>query len=810
MKKIFISYSHKDEELKKQFETHLSGLKMQKIIDVWDDRQVLIGEKWDKKIKEKLFDSEIVFFLISSDFLSSEYINDIEIKETIIRHDKNEVIIVPVFLRPCDFESSCLSRFQGVPRDAKFITLSDNLDASFLSVIQELKKIILDFKKSDIMPSVVESKLSINNSSDIKTLHQALDLYIQHKDKLSSKTSKDEFEELEKLKTELFDDVFGDLTSKINSIPQLKNQAVISLFEKIISAEKLTTTLTNDIIELRKDFDNYSSYDRSVIVSSLTLSVLTWQIFDYKKIDMLIDFLTDFEDEVWQKSLTGVILSIIIHQNRLQRYPNLIQRLQTLQEIENVQIGIYLIDTILRNQMYEFVIFPKELQADDYLNKTPYNWFYPFYMDNEILTSAIDTTELDSEIDDFIEYINAIPLVGAYKYSLCNGLKNNCISKVVIEDNEIKKERFSRLNTALMFEPYYNLISEIYLYYKYFPKDRVKKLFDSKITIAQTKLKNIVLNKTQNLKLTADLHYERQEYGDCIIKLKELLNLEPNLQSALKQIADCYIEKEEYSEALTYLFQADNLDSDDESNIFNIGACLNETKQYNKSNEYLLRIANTNDRNDDLLSFIGINYKELKEYEKSIEYCLKALEVNGENEISLKTICSNYLLINKPELALDYGLIFNKLYPQKVSTIINLSNIYVDLDENEIALELSEKAFLLENNNVYVVFNYGRVLFVNEKYSKSEIIFNKVFSLKDSESFRGVTYGNLGHIKLFENDFINSDIYYKKCVLEFDDIKDFEEKFDTDLKFAMNAGIPEKKYNEIKRDLILYWQLNKK
>jgi hypothetical protein len=43
---------HEDEEYKKQFEKHLSRLKTQKLIDVWDDRQVLVGERWNDKIKE--------------------------------------------------------------------------------------------------------------------------------------------------------------------------------------------------------------------------------------------------------------------------------------------------------------------------------------------------------------------------------------------------------------------------------------------------------------------------------------------------------------------------------------------------------------------------------------------------------------------------------------------------------------------------------------------------------------------------------------------------------------------------------------
>lgn len=147
MKKIFVSYSHKDEFHLEQLKTHLSGLVRQKLIDVWDDRQVLIGEKWNDSIKLKLDTSDIVLFLLSSDFLASTYINEVEIERTIERHKKGEVLIVPIFVRPCDFESSALNEFQGVPRDAKFIANWESVDSAFLEVTKELKKLIQNFKQ---------------------------------------------------------------------------------------------------------------------------------------------------------------------------------------------------------------------------------------------------------------------------------------------------------------------------------------------------------------------------------------------------------------------------------------------------------------------------------------------------------------------------------------------------------------------------------------------------------------------------------------------------------------------------------------
>jgi hypothetical protein len=146
-KKLFISYSHEDEKYKDKLIKHLSGLKNNKLIDIWNDRNIPAGDKWDEKINEELTNSDIVVFLISPDFSASEYINEKEIKDTMERHKNGEAYIVPILLRPCDFTSSILSSFQSVPRDLKFIVSSSfsSDDEGFLTVVQELKKIIKEF-----------------------------------------------------------------------------------------------------------------------------------------------------------------------------------------------------------------------------------------------------------------------------------------------------------------------------------------------------------------------------------------------------------------------------------------------------------------------------------------------------------------------------------------------------------------------------------------------------------------------------------------------------------------------------------------
>ena len=150
--KVFISYAHADENYKDVFQKHLSGLKRNGIINEWNDRYIIPGKKWDAEIKRNLDESRIVLFLISSDFMSSDYIHDIEIAKTLERYEKGEVVIVPIIIRACDFSSLSLSEFQALPKDAKAISSWDNEDEAWVDVVGGIKNVIANL--DEIIPSI--------------------------------------------------------------------------------------------------------------------------------------------------------------------------------------------------------------------------------------------------------------------------------------------------------------------------------------------------------------------------------------------------------------------------------------------------------------------------------------------------------------------------------------------------------------------------------------------------------------------------------------------------------------------------------
>lgn len=146
---IFFSYSHKDESLCTELLKHLTPLKDADLINNWYDRQITPGEDWDKQIKLKLNESDIILFLISPDFLASKYIYEHEIKTAIERHKNGEAIVVPIMLRKCDIEYTLFKDIQGLPTDFEPILSKKwySVDDACFDVVVGLKKIIHQVRK---------------------------------------------------------------------------------------------------------------------------------------------------------------------------------------------------------------------------------------------------------------------------------------------------------------------------------------------------------------------------------------------------------------------------------------------------------------------------------------------------------------------------------------------------------------------------------------------------------------------------------------------------------------------------------------
>jgi hypothetical protein len=139
---IFYAYAQEDEQLRRKLEKHLSLLRQQGVITQWHDRQVLPGSDWAHVIDTHLMKAQVILLLISPDFLASDYCYGVEMQRALERHGAGEAQVIPILLRPVDWESAPFASLQCLPHNAQPITLWKNEDEALVTVVKGIRAVI--------------------------------------------------------------------------------------------------------------------------------------------------------------------------------------------------------------------------------------------------------------------------------------------------------------------------------------------------------------------------------------------------------------------------------------------------------------------------------------------------------------------------------------------------------------------------------------------------------------------------------------------------------------------------------------------
>ena len=139
---LFYSYAHKDEPLRNELEKHLSLLQRQGIIKTWHDRKIAPGTNWVQAIDSHLKEATIILLLISPDFMASDYCYSNEMQFALDRHKQGLAHVIPVLLRPVDWQNAPFSHLQYLPLNKQPVTLWENQDAALLEVVTGIRAAI--------------------------------------------------------------------------------------------------------------------------------------------------------------------------------------------------------------------------------------------------------------------------------------------------------------------------------------------------------------------------------------------------------------------------------------------------------------------------------------------------------------------------------------------------------------------------------------------------------------------------------------------------------------------------------------------
>lgn len=147
---LFICYARANERVVKRLIPSLKVLARRGYIIPWRDTDLIPGEDWDDTIKQRLLKSQIILFMVSRDFLASEYITEHERPLAMHMRYENGAVVVPVLLSKCSWDDEDFAKLEKLPRKDELISsITPREDAWFL-VEEGLQKVVDKMRSSGV------------------------------------------------------------------------------------------------------------------------------------------------------------------------------------------------------------------------------------------------------------------------------------------------------------------------------------------------------------------------------------------------------------------------------------------------------------------------------------------------------------------------------------------------------------------------------------------------------------------------------------------------------------------------------------
>ncbi len=539
-------------------------------------------------------------------------------------------------------------------------------------------------------------------------------------------------------------------------------------------------------------------YDKSILVSALTLSLI--RHFDSYKIMLLIDFYEDGENQVWQRALVGWIIGLYAFDHRLRYYPEIIDRLISMQGnqslIEKIEMVVIQFirakDTEKITKKIRDEILPEVLKIKSKLEEK---------LDLDNITSLTSFEEKNPEWQNFFQDSPDV-----YK-------KFEEFSNMQLEGADVFLSAFAMLKQF----DFFNQLSNWFLpFYK-------------ENELIKNSLENIRENLdidlfTEGLEKTSFM-CNSDKYSFCLnVKhlpapqksmMTELFNMELkamnemkeddgliNVSAANKAIITQYFQdlyrfhklhpwKNDFDDIFNLnleIYQAEFFQIlVEDNNIFrNIGEFFFENNYYNEALGVFLNCQVKKKDNFELYEKIAYSYQQTGDFHKALDFYHKA-EYLGKNKLWLyHKIALCYRKIKNYDKAVEYYLEAEKLKTDDMQIQALLGQTYMELEDHETALKYYFKVEYHEPDNHRIQRPIAWCYFVLGKLEDAGKYLRKTIAREANKN----DLMNLGHIEWSLGNKKEAIESYRRSIEQSNhDFEWFARVFEEDKKHLLKNGI---------------------
>ncbi|WP_326493173.1 SIR2 family protein [Chryseobacterium sp. SL1] len=547
--------------------------------------------------------------------------------------------------------------------DVKLIKIDNWKDS-----LEDYLKILIEEKSNNIQ--IISHEKGDNINEEINILEDDIDsLFILIKSK-TEELKKDPgnrilASEMHDLRSKIDQLIYGELDCLKTIDKEYKNNHLRMLFETIYGNEKLSQETINEINRIRTDYINHQWYERCQLISALTCSLFIFNKADDKKISLLVDFINDNEDKVWERSLTYLVMILNHLGNKWLRFEPIKRKVKSLTLNLKVQDACQkIIEYILVFGIGNFN-FSEKVFENPYFRDNPFNYFLPFFKENNPLFDNIYDNYEGEDIDEFIDFLEKSPYPDSLKYIICNTPK--IAAKENNNEQSIHKEAvIHHLMINENYFPFAGYIQEFVSFIKGFPTFQHKRLIDTQLKITSTPLKDYLLSEKEKFRVLGIHFHKEKNWGQAIINFEKYLKFQPDDIMILDNIANCYLSNKESDKAKSISKQIYSILPNEKFNLIRLADIYSSEKRYDKTlsmmNKYIdidpkyslihfkrslvllqlekfdeallsIQLAEEQDYDDKLKLYkvYAIIYKRLEKFEESIKYFDKAISLDENN-----------------------------------------------------------------------------------------------------------------------------------------------------------------------------------
>ena len=142
-KKLFISYSHKDEQWLLELKKWLKPLEQRGLVTIWDDQKIQAGTEWRHEIEKELAAAKAAVLLISIDFLTSKFIMNNELPQLLDAAEQKVLRIFWIAVRPSTVDDTAIVKYQAAHKEPPLALIAEaEREKHFLRIYEKIKEVV--------------------------------------------------------------------------------------------------------------------------------------------------------------------------------------------------------------------------------------------------------------------------------------------------------------------------------------------------------------------------------------------------------------------------------------------------------------------------------------------------------------------------------------------------------------------------------------------------------------------------------------------------------------------------------------------